>query len=64
MSSTAQRFITNANRAGMFTLLARSNPERKGAGGISAFIVPANTPGVSVGKPEKKMASRAPISAT
>jgi acyl-CoA dehydrogenase len=50
-----KRFITNANRAGMFTLLARSNPDRKGAGGISAFIVPANTPGVSVGKPEKKM---------
>jgi acyl-CoA dehydrogenase len=50
-----KRFITNANRAGMFTLMARSNPERKGAGGISAFIVPANTPGVSVGKPEKKM---------
>jgi acyl-CoA dehydrogenase len=50
-----KRFITNANRAGMFTLMARSNPERKGAGGISAFIVPAHTPGVSVGKPEKKM---------
>jgi len=50
-----KRFITNANRAGMFTLLARSNPERKGAGGISAFIVPANTPGISIGKPEKKM---------
>ncbi len=50
-----KRFITNANRAGMFTLMARSNPDRKGAGGISAFIVPANTPGVSVGKPEKKM---------
>src|SRR5579864_6515919 len=40
-----KRFITNANRAGMFTLMARSDPERKGAGGISAFIVPANTPG-------------------
>ncbi|HEV2651288.1 MAG TPA: acyl-CoA dehydrogenase family protein [Rhizomicrobium sp.] len=50
-----KRFITNANRAGMFTLMARSNPDRKGAGGISAFIVPANTPGVSVGRPEKKM---------
>jgi acyl-CoA dehydrogenase len=50
-----KRFITNANRAGMFTLLARSDPAKKGAGGISAFIVPANTPGVSVGKPEKKM---------
>jgi len=50
-----KRFITNANRAGMFTLMARSNPERKGASGISAFIVPAHTPGVSVGRPEKKM---------
>jgi acyl-CoA dehydrogenase len=50
-----KRFITNANRAGMFTLLARSDPSKKGAGGISAFIVPAKTPGVSVGKPEKKM---------
>jgi acyl-CoA dehydrogenase len=50
-----KRFITNANRAGMFTLMARSNPDRKGAGGISAFIVPSNIPGISVGKPEKKM---------
>jgi len=50
-----KRFITNANRAGMFTLMARSDPSRKGAGGISAFIVPAKTPGISIGKPEKKM---------
>jgi acyl-CoA dehydrogenase len=50
-----KRFITNANRAGMFTLMARSNPDRKGAGGISAFIVPAHLNGISVGKPEKKM---------
>jgi acyl-CoA dehydrogenase len=50
-----KRFITNANRAGMFTLMARSDPSRKGASGISAFIVPANTPGISIGKPEKKM---------
>ena len=50
-----KRFITNAKRAGMFTLMARSNPARKGASGISAFIVPAHTPGVSIGKPEKKM---------
>lgn len=50
-----KRYITNANRAGMFTLLARSDPSKKGASGISAFIVPANTPGISLGKPEKKM---------
>ncbi len=50
-----KRFITNANRAGVFTLMARSDPHKKGAGGISAFIVPAKTPGISIGKPEKKM---------
>jgi acyl-CoA dehydrogenase len=50
-----KRYITNANRAGMFTLMARSDPSRKGAGGISAFIVPSNIPGISIGKPEKKM---------
>jgi acyl-CoA dehydrogenase len=53
--SGTKRYITNAARAGMFTLMARSDPSRKGAGGISAFIVPANTPGVTIGKPEKKM---------
>jgi acyl-CoA dehydrogenase len=50
-----KRFITNAKRAGMFTVMARTDPSRKGASGISAFIVPADTPGLSVGKPEKKM---------
>jgi len=50
-----KRFITNANRAGMFTLMARTDPKVKGARGISAFIVPAGTKVVSFGKPEKKM---------
>ncbi len=50
-----KRFITNAGRAGMFTLMARSDPSKKGASGISAFIVPAATKGIHIGKPEKKM---------
>jgi acyl-CoA dehydrogenase len=50
-----KRFITNAKRAGMFTLMARSDPARKGATGISAFIVPAGTTGITIGKSEKKM---------
>lgn len=50
-----KRYITNANRASVFTLMARTNPENKGAGGISAFVVPSNLPGISIGKPEKKM---------
>ncbi|NWH07214.1 MAG: acyl-CoA dehydrogenase family protein [Alphaproteobacteria bacterium] len=50
-----KRYITNAARAGMFTLMARTNPGNKGAGGISAFIVPSNLPGITVGRPERKM---------
>ena len=52
----SKRFITNAPRAGAFTLMART--EGPGAGGISAFIVPAGLPGLSLGKPDKKMGQR------
>src|ERR1700743_1533366 len=50
-----KRYITNAARAGMFTLMARTDPSKKGASGISAFLVPAKTPGITIGKSEKKM---------
>lgn len=50
-----KRYITNAGKAGLFTVMARTNPEAKGGSGVSAFLVPADAPGVSVGKPEKKM---------
>ena len=53
-----KRFITNAPQAGIFTLMARTNPEEKGAGGISAFIVEANTPGITLGKLDKKMGQK------
>jgi acyl-CoA dehydrogenase len=53
-----KRFITNAPQAGLFTLMARTNPEDKGAGGISAFIVEAGTPGISFGKRDKKMGQK------
>jgi acyl-CoA dehydrogenase len=51
-----KRFITNAPRAGAFTLMART--DGPGPGGISAFIVPADLPGLSLGKPDKKMGQR------
>lgn len=51
-----KRFITNADRASAFTLMARTDGE--GARGITAFIVPADTPGLTVGKPDKKMGQR------
>lgn len=50
-----KRFITNAPLAGTFTVMARTNPEEKKAKGISAFIVDADTPGISLGAKDKKM---------
>ncbi len=51
----AKRYITNANKAGLFTVMARTNPDVRGGGGVSAFLVPRDLPGLSIGKPEKKM---------
>lgn len=51
-----KRFITNANRAGAFTVMART--DGPGARGVSAFIVPANSPGLTVGKHDTKMGQR------
>jgi len=53
-----KRFITNAPHAGIFTLMARTDPNMKGAGGVTAFIVEASTPGITIGKPDKKMGQR------
>ena len=54
----AKRYITNAPQAGIFTLMARTDPANKGASGVSAFIVERDTPGVTVGKPDRKMGQR------
>ncbi|MFO1305057.1 MAG: acyl-CoA dehydrogenase family protein [Burkholderiales bacterium] len=51
-----KRFITNAPRAGAFTLMARTGGP--GAAGISAFIVPAGLPGITLGSPDRKMGQR------
>ena len=50
-----KRYITNANKADIFTVMARTDPDTPGARGVSAFVVERDTPGVSVGVPEKKM---------
>jgi acyl-CoA dehydrogenase len=54
----SKRYITNAPQAGLFTLMARTDPAVKGAGGVSAFIVDAKSPGISLGLPDKKMGQR------
>lgn len=57
-----KRFITNAPYAGLFTVMARTDAESKDARGVSAFLVEAGTPGLRVGKPEKKMGQQgAPV---
>jgi acyl-CoA dehydrogenase len=53
-----KRYITNSPHAGIFTLMARTDPSNKGAGGVSAFIVEADTPGITIGKVDKKMGQR------
>jgi acyl-CoA dehydrogenase len=53
-----KRFITNAPHAGIFTLMARTNPADKGASGVSSFIVERDTPGITIGKPDRKMGHR------
>ena len=50
-----KRYITNAPRAGTFTVMARTDLSIKGAKGISAFIIDATTPGISLGPKDKKM---------
>jgi acyl-CoA dehydrogenase len=53
-----KRFITNAPHAGIYTVMARTDPEIKGSAGISAFIVERSTPGVVLGKPDHKMGQK------
>jgi alkylation response protein AidB-like acyl-CoA dehydrogenase len=51
-------FTTNGGIASLYVVFANSDPDR-GPRGISAFIVPRETPGLSVGKEEDKMGHRA-----
>jgi acyl-CoA dehydrogenase len=54
MLNGTKRFITNAADASIFTVMARTDPDN-GSKGISAFIVEADTPGITVSNPYKKM---------
>ncbi len=57
-------FITNAPIAGLFTVMARTDPNAPGAKGITAFIVERGTPGLSTAQPYDKMGQAgSPVSA-
>ncbi len=58
MLNGTKRFITNAPEAGIFTVMARTDSAIDGARGISAFIVERGTPGLSLGKIDRKMGQR------
>jgi alkylation response protein AidB-like acyl-CoA dehydrogenase len=54
----SKQFVTNGQRAGMVIVFAVTDPAM-GKKGISAFIVPTDSPGFYVGRPEHKMGIRA-----
>ena len=55
--SGTKRFITNADKADLFTVMARTGDD-PGGRGVSAFLVPRDQVGVSIGEPEKKMGQK------
>lgn len=58
----SKAFITNSTYAGTFLVAAKTDTEAKGSRGISIFIVPRDTPGLDIGKPEEKMSNRSSYS--
>ncbi|MGG1948528.1 acyl-CoA dehydrogenase [Trinickia sp. NRRL B-1857] len=54
----SKQFVTNGGRAGVAIVFAVTDPDL-GKRGISAFIVPTDTPGFIVGRPENKLGIRA-----
>lgn len=53
-----KRFTTNSPHAGIFTVFARTAPKEAKTAGISAFLVEAGTPGITVAPHYRKMGFR------
>jgi alkylation response protein AidB-like acyl-CoA dehydrogenase len=52
-----KQWITNGQRGGVCILFARTDPDDQGS--VTQFLVPMDTPGVTVGQPERKLGLRA-----
>ncbi|MBZ9676494.1 acyl-CoA dehydrogenase family protein [Mesorhizobium sp. ES1-1] len=50
-----KRFITNAPYADLFTVFARTESASRPEGVVTAFLIDARTPGLSLGKIDRKM---------
>jgi acyl-CoA dehydrogenase len=59
----AKRFITNAPYADVFMVFARTDPDASPSRGISAFLVPRDTPGLTVGPKDHKMGQAGAVTA-
>ena len=57
-----KRYITNAPIAGVFSVMAKTRPEKQSSS-ISCFLVDAKTSGVTIGKPDVKMGQRGALTA-
>jgi len=51
----SKKWITNAGESQIYTVLAVTDKEKGARGGITAFVVKKDDPGVSFGAPEKKL---------
>lgn len=59
-----KRYITNAPCAGVITVMARTHPENLPRNAhVTAFLVPADTPGVTIGSDNRKMGQDGSLSA-
>jgi len=60
----SKRYITNAPMAGLITIMARTSAEKlPGNAHVTAFLVPADTPGVRIGPKDHKMGQAGALSA-
>lgn len=55
----SKNFITNGDKAGVFVVMARTDPAAPKAKGISAFLIERGTPGLEIGPKEDKLGMRA-----
>jgi acyl-CoA dehydrogenase len=56
-----KRYITNASIADVLVVMARTNPDVSGSGGISAILVDPETPGVSITRMDKLLGQRGTV---